>query len=191
MAAGRRRGPKPQGPFEDKRRTLSTRITEETRSRLDDAARVSGRSLSQEIEFRLEQSFWVAQTFGDYRTQQLFREFALVAQKTTDRHENWMDDPELRRAVFRRWKRHLDLIHVTKIQTLYDKLTEQVRITAKDDLELARKLALVQCRTFFSTAAEGDRNRYYDEVQRITGLSSADLDREIDAAAAAEVEGTR
>ncbi len=52
-----RPGPRPRGPFEDKRRTLTTRITDGTRDRLDTAAAAAGRSLSQEIEMRLEQSF--------------------------------------------------------------------------------------------------------------------------------------
>ncbi len=50
-------GKKPQGPFADKSRTMTTRITEGTRERLEQAARASGRSLSQEIERRLDRSF--------------------------------------------------------------------------------------------------------------------------------------
>ncbi len=41
-----------------KRETLSTRITEGLRDRLVDASKTSGRSLSQEIELRLLQTFW-------------------------------------------------------------------------------------------------------------------------------------
>ena len=52
-----RRGPKPRGPYIDKRKTITTRITEETRYRLEEAAKASDRSLSQEIEWRLMQSF--------------------------------------------------------------------------------------------------------------------------------------
>ena len=54
-------GRKPQGEFAGKRAVLSTRITQETRNRLKAAARASGRSLSQEIEFRLRASFATAQ----------------------------------------------------------------------------------------------------------------------------------
>ena len=42
----------------DKRRTLSTRVTARTRERLEAECEASGRSLSQEIELRLEMSFW-------------------------------------------------------------------------------------------------------------------------------------
>jgi TraY domain len=50
-------GPKPRGPFKDKRRTITTRITEEIRAKLEAACAASGRSLSQEIELRLEIAF--------------------------------------------------------------------------------------------------------------------------------------
>ena len=40
-----------------KRKVLSTRITAETRTNLEVAAYLSGRSLSQEIEMRLERTF--------------------------------------------------------------------------------------------------------------------------------------
>lgn len=53
----KRPGPKPKGPFEGKRKTLTTRITENTRTALEDAATQNDRSLSQEIEFRLAKSF--------------------------------------------------------------------------------------------------------------------------------------
>jgi hypothetical protein len=56
MEAARRRGPKPKGPYEDKRRTLTTRITDHTRARLEQEAARSGRSLAQEIELRIELS---------------------------------------------------------------------------------------------------------------------------------------
>ena len=53
----RKPGRPPSGPYEDKRKTLSTRITAGLRECLEEAAEATGRSLSQEIEFRLEQSF--------------------------------------------------------------------------------------------------------------------------------------
>ena len=46
----RRGGSKPQGPYHGKSRWLSTRITPGLRERLDRAAALSDRSLSQEIE---------------------------------------------------------------------------------------------------------------------------------------------
>jgi hypothetical protein len=49
-------GRKPQGEFSNKRALLATRVTLETRKSLDAAARKSGRSLSQEVEYRLRDS---------------------------------------------------------------------------------------------------------------------------------------
>lgn len=60
----KKRGPRPQGPYADKRKTLTTRITGEMRNRLETAANDSGRSLSQEIESRLEQSFVLQGALG-------------------------------------------------------------------------------------------------------------------------------
>ena len=75
----KRPGPRPRGPFADKRRTLTTRITERTRVGLEKAAAASDRSLSQEIEFRLEQTLQmdgaeareIEAAFGDGATYRL------------------------------------------------------------------------------------------------------------------------
>ena len=50
-------GRKPAGPYSQKTCTLSTRITKELRAELDYGAMEHGWSLSQEVEFRLRQSF--------------------------------------------------------------------------------------------------------------------------------------
>src|SRR5688572_13310257 len=52
-----KRGPKPTGPYGDKTKVLSTRITAPTRAALERAAAKSKRSLSSEIEYRLRRSF--------------------------------------------------------------------------------------------------------------------------------------
>jgi hypothetical protein len=49
-------GRKPQGEFRGKSATFTTRIRPETRTALADAAKKSGRSLSQEVEIRLRHS---------------------------------------------------------------------------------------------------------------------------------------
>ena len=59
----RKRGPgggrKPQGEFKGKTATLTTRIMPTTRRALESAARKSGRSLSQEVEYRLGKSLLI------------------------------------------------------------------------------------------------------------------------------------
>ena len=70
----------------DRRKTTSTRITPETRGRLEEAAAESGRSLAQEIEFRLERSFEGDEALGGRQFRALFGLFgnaaALIEQQT-------------------------------------------------------------------------------------------------------------
>ena len=49
-------GPKPKGPFKDRSAVLTTRLSQETRDALEEAAEKSGRSLGQEAEFRIMNS---------------------------------------------------------------------------------------------------------------------------------------
>ncbi len=63
----KRPGPAPRGPFTGKRKTLTTRITEGMRNQLEAAAKANDRSLSQDIEFRLEQSFLIERGAVDVR----------------------------------------------------------------------------------------------------------------------------
>ncbi len=95
----KRPGRPPRGEYVDKRKTLSTRITSELRDRLDKSADESGRSLSQEIEFRLEQSFRAEDAyyreFGDKSLYMTMRWFALTldeAQQITEKP--WKKDEE-------------------------------------------------------------------------------------------------
>jgi len=63
-APKKKTGAKARGPYENKRAVLTTRITGKTRKALENAAAMSGRSLSQEIEHRLERSFLVEDSLG-------------------------------------------------------------------------------------------------------------------------------
>lgn len=67
----------------DRRKTTSTRITPETRAQLEEAAAQTGRSLAQEIEFRLEKSFLTDDArfaqFGGKEKFTLCRLFAVCA----------------------------------------------------------------------------------------------------------------
>ena len=92
-----RLGRPPKGPYEDKRKTLSTRITSNLRTRLEEAAEETGRSLSQEIEFRLEQSFKddeaVHEALGGkhvYALMRLLGSAVLIIETGTDKR--WRDD---------------------------------------------------------------------------------------------------
>ena len=105
-----KRGPRPRGPYVDKRRTLTTRITNETRERLDAAAKATDRSLSQEIEFRLEHSFLqddadervreavlegIYDSFGEKKTFEIMRLMASMIQMVEQSTgKSWLKDPE-------------------------------------------------------------------------------------------------
>ena len=71
--AARKKAPKAKpAKRADRRKTTSTRITPETRAKLEAAAAQSGRSLAQEIEFRLEQSFEGDEALGGRQLRALF-----------------------------------------------------------------------------------------------------------------------
>ena len=111
-----KRGPRPRGPYADKRKTLTTRITNKTRESLDAAAKATDRSLSQEIEFRLERSFLqdeadervreavledVYESFGtEKKTFLIMRALASVAQMAEQiTGKSWLEDPGTNRLA--------------------------------------------------------------------------------------------
>ncbi len=110
----KRRGPRPRGPFEDKRRTLTTRITDATRRELEAARKATGRSLSQEIEFRLDQSFRKAETladtlgalFGGARGSAIHRRLSEIAYLQTG-VADWADETETFFDVIDAWQHAL------------------------------------------------------------------------------------
>jgi hypothetical protein len=94
MARKRRPGAgrPPRGEFKEKRAAFMTRITTKTRTALDRAAAKSGRSLSQEAEFRLDGSF-VAERRHRPGLRALAMAITMVAEcieRATDKH--WQDD---------------------------------------------------------------------------------------------------
>jgi TraY domain len=102
-----RRGPEPRGEYPNKTGVLSTRIRPDTRKRLVEAAAASGRSLSQEIEFRLRRTLVDepanAEMFGGLKN---FRLMQLVGIAMTLRNPDrpgasWVDDPGLFVEVLR------------------------------------------------------------------------------------------
>jgi hypothetical protein len=99
-------GRKPKGEYEGKAAVLSTRITKELRQALTRSSKVSGRSLSQEIERRLRRSFdedrRFDETLGGRENYAILRLIAGVLNATShkgDWRENAEDFPYLIRAV--------------------------------------------------------------------------------------------
>ena len=96
MAQHRKRAPgagrKPKGEFVGKSATITTRIRPDHRAALEEAANASGRSLSQELEFRLRASLQKP-TKAQRRNQALGYAITLMAEaieKGTGR--SWLDD---------------------------------------------------------------------------------------------------
>lgn len=92
------RGRKPKGEYSDKAATIATRVTAELRSQLDIAAKENGRSLSQEIEDRLRQSFaekTAREAFGDPKAYAFFRMLHAAVDELQYLQEpgpSWLDD---------------------------------------------------------------------------------------------------
>ena len=100
-----------------RRKTTSTRITPETRARLEEAAKGADRSLAQEIEMRLERSFteeanlqWAyKQIIGDealHRAIMLPSALIRISQEKTG--VPWHKDPELRKEAAKLYWKQLD-----------------------------------------------------------------------------------
>ena len=113
--SAKRPGPRPQGPFAEKRKTLTTRITEKTRARLEEGAAASDRSLSQEIEFRLERSFQdedaLNREFGgvdNYRISKLL--FAVVPIIEADTGRSWREHGPTFSQVASAWATILEML---------------------------------------------------------------------------------
>jgi len=100
QAPKKRRGPAPRGDYAGKAKTINTRVTPELRDCLEMAAKKSGRSLSQEIELRLRQTFGeeekLADRFGSHRTARVFQVIAHVLnamRNPGNPNAEWLDDP--------------------------------------------------------------------------------------------------
>jgi hypothetical protein len=79
---------------------LNMKVPQDLRSRLERAARKSGRSLTSEVGYRVERSFDYEKQFGSEYTQTLVRLIAaattLIEKKTGKR---WHEDPEVLEKV--------------------------------------------------------------------------------------------
>ena len=98
-------GPKPRGPYHYKRKTLTTRVTEGTRQRLERDAVASGRSLAQEVELQLERSHSAA-VLGSKETYGLLRLLAAAAEIIEAKTgKSWSCDWDTFQAVQAAWRK--------------------------------------------------------------------------------------
>ena len=75
---------------EAKRHSLGIRTTKKIKDALQRAAELSGRSVAQEIEFRIEQSFDVEKAYGGPETQKVLRTLAGVT-RDDEWTRSWLD----------------------------------------------------------------------------------------------------
>jgi hypothetical protein len=93
-----------QVPGQIKRVPLNMRTTPGTRARLEAAAEKSGRSLVQEVEFRLEQSFASDDVFGGDEYRSIFQIFGAVAKIIEGRTGKDFSDFETSVAIRQAWQ---------------------------------------------------------------------------------------
>ena len=94
-------GRKSQGEYKGKTATLTTRITLDTRTALEKAAKETGRSLSQEIENRLRRSIASDHGSGEEKHNRAFGRLALELAGMVEAMtgEGWRTDPFAHRAL--------------------------------------------------------------------------------------------
>ena len=167
-------------PEKGKRHAVGIRTTRKLKDLLQRAADLSGRSLAQEIEYRLEASFQTEDAFGGPRTAALLRSLGAAAQLwkggATDA---WLDDPRARRSIFQTWKQQLAVTHARlseKEQSVPEVLLSHVRLFAQSNMRDARQLAILQYRRVWASYSEEDRQNYCRGIEGITGQSQADLE---------------
>jgi hypothetical protein len=167
-------------PEKGKRHAVGIRTTRELKDLLQRAADLSGRSLAQEIEYRLEASFQTEDAFGGPRTAALLRALGAATQlRKGGGPDAWLDDPHARRATFEGWKQQLDLMRTRlseQEQGRPEELLNLVRLFAQGNINDARQLAILQYRRVWASYSEEDRLNYCRAIEEITGQSQADLD---------------
>ena len=167
-------------PEKGKRHAVGIRTTRELKDLLQRAVDLSGRSLAQEIEYRLEASFQTEDAFGGPRTAALLRALGAATQlRKGGGPDAWLDDPHARRATFDGWKRQLDLMHARlseQEQGRPEELLRHVRLFAQDNMDDARQLAILQYKRVWASYSKKDRQNYCRAIEEITGQSQADLE---------------
>ena len=110
-------GRPPLGPNEGKRMVINTRTTKEFHEKLVAATAASGRSLSQEIEARLERSFGEEENlrfaystiFGDEALHRVMMAMIIIIRSTEEEHGlPWREDPAAREEAAMFFKDLLD-----------------------------------------------------------------------------------
>lgn len=147
------RGRPPKGEITGKSSVFTTRIRPELRSKLENSAQNSGRSLSQEVERRINDSFIqegrMEDHFGSVDAYWIMRLIALSMQDTRIpfvKDNNWRTDPDLFDAAVRVANNVLESIRPgppssksKKQATLTDWLVQQMPIAVLQTIQSANE----------------------------------------------------
>jgi hypothetical protein len=122
-----RRGRPPLKSGEAKRASFNTRLRNALKEHLEEAARATGRSLSEEIESRLERSFDRTESLGGLEYEALFQMMAAAARVIEARlGKSPFSDPEASFVARGAWRQ---IIHNLTSNPLEGEIaTEQLRI---------------------------------------------------------------
>ena len=130
----KRAGRPPLSPEEGKRYTFSLRVSAQRRSELEQAAAESGRSISQELEMRIEQGARDTQILGGPQTVNLFRMMAAAAGFIEGRSKGkrWFSDYDVFISVREAWRRIIDAVMPQPSEELIENLTVLKDIIAEN-----------------------------------------------------------
>jgi hypothetical protein len=103
-----KRGRRRKSEAEAKRASFNTRLRSELKDSLAADAALAGRSLSEEIEFRLEKSRELGPLLEGTRVTAIFTELARYAHHWRGDGEEWLDDPAKFQIVRDTWHAILD-----------------------------------------------------------------------------------
>jgi hypothetical protein len=99
-----------------RRFAIGLRVTQERRKQLEAIAQQTGRSISQEIELRLERSFWDDEAMGGPEMHAAFRMMAATAVLAQSRisgpqsSKGWLNNRQLYQAVRHAWIAVIDAL---------------------------------------------------------------------------------
>ena len=108
--SGRPRGRPPLTAGEPKRGSFNSRLRIALKIQLQGAARAAGRSLSEEIEHRLEQSFHDDNAWGGTRTKALLQRLASMSRLhgPYSQDDDWLKEKLYFNQVLHEWRQYLD-----------------------------------------------------------------------------------
>jgi len=127
--------PKPEG----KRYAIGLRTTKDLKDQLDAAAEASGRSLAQEVEYRLEMSFFrEREIYGDPETEMLLKTLALTIRFVeAATRKRWIDDIDTAAQVVTVVERFISAIAVVPPELLREKRAQMGDKRSVDQLKFA------------------------------------------------------